>query len=83
MTASTRSGVPTDDIAARRNSPAVVGIHGLAVLWLIVALATLLIFYALLLRGWWIALAGAIVLFIAISGWLWPRDITAEKEALS
>jgi cytochrome c oxidase subunit I+III len=53
-------------------------------LWpLIVGLALLLMFYALLLRGWWIALASGIVLFIAISGWLWPSDITAEKEALS
>jgi CHASE2 domain-containing sensor protein len=43
----------------------------------------LVIFYGALLQGWWIALAGAIVLFIAISGWLWPSDITAEKEALS
>ena len=53
-------------------------------LWpLIVALALLVLFYGLLLRGWWIALAGAIVLFIAISGWLWPTDVTAEQEALS
>jgi anaerobic C4-dicarboxylate transporter len=53
-------------------------------LWpLITALALLVIFYGALLGGWWIALAGGIVLFIAISGWLWPSDITAEQEATS
>ena len=53
-------------------------------LWpLIVSLALLVIFYGALTQGWWVALAGGIVLFIAISGWMWPTDITADKEATS
>jgi hypothetical protein len=53
-------------------------------LWpLIVALALLVVFYGALTQGWWVALAGGIVLFIAISGWTWPADVTSEAKVMS
>ena len=39
---------------------------------LALALVTLVLFYGLLLRAWWLAGAAAFGLYVVINIWLWP-----------
>jgi hypothetical protein len=46
-------------------------------LWpLLLALSVTLGFYALLGSAWWLAGVAALLVFVCITGWLWPRDVT-------
>jgi cytochrome c oxidase subunit 1 len=47
---------------------------------LLLAVATLVLFYGLLLRAWWLSALAAVAVYVVINVWLWPKGAEALSE---